>query len=47
MKSVLLLDGSVVLQEAVKAAGTLSKPGEPPSVVRRGLPALFRARRDV
>lgn len=47
MKSVLFLDESVVLQEALKAVGTLSKPGEPPSMVPRGLPELFHAVRDV
>lgn len=47
LKSMLFLDESVVLQEALKAAGALSKTGEPPYVVRRGLPELFHAIRNV
>lgn len=43
----LFLDESVGLQEASKAAGALSKTGEPPYVARRGLPELFRALRNV
>lgn len=47
LKSMLFLDESVGLQEALKAAGALSKAGEPPYVARRGLPELFRALRNV
>lgn len=43
----LFLDESVVLQEALKAAGALSKKGEPLFVVWRGLPELFHAIRNV